>query len=54
MSGEHMLDEDDEDWYDAHGNSDENGSYDAGGHYYAERGAYAADAAYDRYKEGDA
>lgn len=49
-----MLEDENNEWYDADGNSDENGCYDAGGHFYSERAAYAADAAYDRMKEGDA
>lgn len=49
-----MQDDDEyEDWYDASGNSDENGCYDAGGHYYAERGAGGADDYHDRKKDGD-
>jgi hypothetical protein len=54
MSGEHMLDDENDCWYDANGNCDENGCYDAGGHFYAERATYAADAYMDRVKEGDA
>ena len=49
-----MQDNDeDQDWYDADGNCDENGYYDAGGHFYMERAADAADDYHDRMKEMD-
>jgi len=48
-----MLEDENEDWYDADGNCDENGCFDAGGHFYSERGAAAGDDYKDRMQDRD-
>jgi hypothetical protein len=51
MLEEIFDDETQDEWYDADGNSDENGFYDAGGHFYMERAHYVVDAYRERMRE---
>lgn len=51
ISGDFMQDDENDEWYDAKGNSDPDGWYDAGGHFSLERAANAVDAYHDAKKE---